>query len=101
MLLHNEIRQRNDFILQKQFIELIESKSYDDDAGFLNGDSFLSHEAFFSDWRKECYVRFRRRLYEENLADIYSSAYSEDSDSISLDPASILSSAIETIVIAF
>lgn len=48
-----------------------------------------------SDWRKECYVRFRR-LYEENLADIYSSANSvgdvcpnsEDSDSISPDPAS-------------
>jgi len=61
-----------------------------------------------SDWRKECYVRFRR-LYEENLADIYSSANSvgdvcpnsEDSDSISPDPASILSSATETIVIAF
>jgi len=60
------------------------------------------------DWRKECYVRFRR-LYEENLADIYSSANSvgdlcpnsEDSDSISPDPASILSSATETIVIAF
>ena len=60
-----------------------------------------------SDWRKECYVRFRR-LYEENLADIFSSANSvgdlcpnsEDSDSISPDPASILSSATETIVIA-
>lgn len=59
-----------------------------------------------SDWRKECYVRFRR-LYEENLADIYANSVgdlcpnSEDSDSISPDPASILSSATETIVIAF
>lgn len=59
-----------------------------------------------SDWRKECYVRFRR-LYEDNLADIFSNSVgdlcpnSEDSDSISPDPASILSSATETIVIAF
>lgn len=57
-----------------------------------------------SDWRKECYVRFRR-LFEENLADYYSSANSvgdvcPNSDSISPDPASILSSATETIVIA-
>ena len=45
------------------------------------------------------------KLYEENLADIYSSANSvgdvcPNSDSISPDPASILSSATETIVIA-
>ena len=57
------------------------------------------------DWRKECYVCFRR-LYEENLADIYSSANSvgdlcPNSDSISPDPAARLSSATETIVIAF
>lgn len=49
-------------------------------------------------------LRFRR-LFEENLADLYSSANSvgdvcPNSDSISPDPASILSSATETIVIA-
>lgn len=37
---------------------------------FLNGYFFLSPMRL-SDWRKECVVRFRR-LYEENLADLYS-----------------------------
>lgn len=61
------------------------------------------------DWRKECYVRFRRAVFSDNLADLDSSANSvgdvcpnsEDGDSLSPDPASILSSATETIVIAF
>ena len=49
-----------------------------------------------SDWKKECYIRFRK-LYEENLADIYSSANSvgdvcpnsEDSDSIAATSSSL------------